>query len=429
MREYLSIAGGHPLSGDVRVSGAKNCALPQLIATLLSSGECTLANVPDLDDIGVTLRLLRSTGAEVAWNEHRVTVRAAKIESSEAPANLVKAMRASFWVLGPLLARTGSARVALPGGDAIGTRPVDLHLKGLVRFGADIRLQNGIVIASAPGRLRPGRIELDFPSVGATHQLLMTAALIPGETIIEGAAREPEVVELARFIRSMGAEIEGEGSGTLRIVGREQLGDASAWVLGDRIEACTYLLAGAMTQGDVRVRGIAGEDLGAVLPTLADAGCEISVDAEGVRARAQQRLRAVSFSTAPFPGVATDVQPLLMAAMASAEGECTITETIFESRFGHATEYRRLGAQIFIDGPNAEVRGSDRLEGCAVEAGDIRAAAGLVLLGLVAGGTTEVYEIHHLDRGYEDMVGKLRSLGAQIVRVPAFDGKEVVLGC
>jgi len=428
VREYLSVKGGKRLCGVVEVSGAKNSALPLLMATLLSSGECVVTNVPDLDDIEVTIKLLRSLGAEVSRQGSTVKVKATKLSKSEAPHGLVKAMRASFWVLGPILARCGTASVALPGGDAIGTRPVDLHLQGLVRLGADIRFQNGVVIASAPGGLRGGQIDLSFPSVGATHQLLMTAALIPEETILSGVAREPEVVELCEFLSGMGAEIEGAGTARISIRGKKELGPASISVIGDRIEAATYLCAGMMTHGDLTVQGISSNELAGVVNLLQSMGAQVTSDESSIRIICDAH-KAVSFSTAPFPGVATDAQPLLLAAMTNAEGEGAVTETIFENRFGHALEYKKFGADITIDRRVASVVGVKSLGGASADAGDIRAAAGLVLMGLVSEGESRIFEIHHLDRGYERMVEKLRALGGDVVRVPAFDGEEIVLGC
>lgn len=428
MRDYLAINGGRRLSGEVRVSGAKNSALPLLMATLLSSGRCRIENVPDLDDIEITLKLLRAFGAEITHQGSVVTVYAPTISRNDAPHGLTKAMRASFWVLGPILARTGEARVALPGGDAIGTRPVDLHLQGLVRLGAEVRFQNGVVVATAPAGLRGGTIELAFPSVGATHQLLMTAALIPDETIISGAAREPEVVELCEFLSGMGAEIEGAGTARLKVRGQAQLAGADISVIGDRIEAATYLVSAVMTHGEVVVTGISARELAGVLNVLSEMGAEIEEGEGRIRISCIEH-RAVSFRTEPFPGVATDAQPLLMAAMTNAKGESQIEETIFENRFGHAREYRKFGADISLSGRVATIKGCSNLVGATVEAGDIRAAAGLVLMGLASQGESRVFEIHHLDRGYERMVDKLRGLGADVMRVPAFDGEEIVLGC
>lgn len=429
MLEHLCVTGGGKLSGEVRVSGAKNAVLPLIVASLLTEEPCVFRNVPDLQDISVLMRLLRSLGAESRFDSHQVDVRAADLRNYEAPYALVKALRASFWVLGPLVARCGKAAVALPGGDAIGTRPVDLHLSGLSKFGADIRMQHGVVHASTPGPLRPAEIDLDFPSVGATHQLLMTAALIPGTSVLRGAAREPEIVELALMLSAMGAEIEGAGTDTITINGRKHLNGVNYEVLGDRIEAITYLSGAAMTGGDILVKGISPEMVQSSVDVLVAAGCSAENRPDGIKLVCPERLAAVSFETAPFPGVATDAQPLLMAAMCCAEGTSVIKENVFESRFGHVASYRRFGADISIDGRDATIVGVNELSSAPVEGLDIRAAAGMVLLGLVADGVTQLSDIHHLDRGYDGMVGKLCSLGANVSRLPAYESREVVLGC
>lgn len=429
MREQYIIEGGCRLEGSVGVSGAKNAALPLIFATILTDAPCRLTNVPDLEDIAVTLRMLRMLGARSTFNGGQLQIQTPNVEQTIAPYSMVKALRASFWVLGPLLARAGEARVALPGGDAIGTRPVDLHLKGLAALGADIRFSHGVVVAHAPGRLRGAKIKLDYPSVGATHHLLMTSARIKGETLIEGAAREPEVVALAELLSKMGATVEGAGSAQIRIVGAEDLGGADITVIGDRIEAATYLAAGAMSGGTVKVEGIVPETLGATLDVLGEAGASIELTPTSVSVGARDRLRAASFCTAPVPGLATDVQPLLMAAMTTADGTSIITETVFDNRFGHVAEYRRLGASIELDGRTAAVSGVETLSAAPVEATDIRAAAGLVLMGLVANGATELREIHHLDRGYERLPEKFSALGAKIRRVPLPEDRELVFGC
>ena len=427
--EYLCVAGGNSLAGEVQVSGAKNAALPLLISALLSGEECVFENVPNLDDISKLMRMFRSFGVDASFQDHTARITASKISRFEAPYGLVKSLRASFWVLGPLLARCGQARVALPGGDAIGTRPVDLHLKGLEKFGVTFRLEHGVVHASVPGRLRPAKIKLEYPSVGATHQLLMTAASIPGETIIEGAAREPEVEELASVLRLMGAEIQGAGSGTIQIFGTDSPSGIKHKIIGDRIEAATYLLGAAITQGDVTVHGIPGSILESTLDVIRSAGAQVDSGDDYIRVRCGRRLSAVSFDTAPFPGVATDVQPLLMAALCAAEGQSCVHETVFESRFGHVAEYRRFGAKISIDGRKAYIDGTSDLSAAPVEGLDIRAAAGMVLLGLVADGVTQVRDIHHLDRGYDGLVTKFQTIGADIARLPAYELKEEVWGC
>lgn len=429
MLEHIKIVGGGRLTGSISVSGAKNAALPLLIATLVSSERCVLSNLPRLDDIAVTLRLLKSLGAEVDVKDDTVSLEVPEISKIEAPYSLVKALRASFWVFGPILARTGRAQVSLPGGDAIGVRPVDLHLRGLAKLGAEIRMRHGVVFGEAPGGLRGGKFEMEYPSVGATIHLLITAALIDGETELFGAAREPEIINIANYLLGMGACIEGAGTGRIYIRGKKELGGASAAVMGDRIEAVTYLLAGAMTKGDVSVSGITAADLGFSLTAMEQMGVEITAAGDEVRAGMRSELKSVNLETAPYPGLATDVQPLFMAALSIADGESSIRETVFESRFRHVAEYRRFGANINIKGDLAIIKGARSLSGAPVQADDIRGAAGLVLLGLVADGVTTIHEIHHLDRGYEQLISRMKSLGAEVERVPAFDESDIVYGC
>lgn len=429
MPDYLTIQGGKQLNGRIRVSGAKNAALPLLIATVLTAEPCVLRNIPDLEDITVTIRLLKSIGAKAEFNYDRVSVEVPQITLADAPYSLVKSLRASFWILGPLIARHGEARVALPGGDAIGVRPVDLHLKGLSQFGAQIELRHGVVVGSAPNGLRPAAIELGYPSVGATHHLMMTAALIPGETTIRGAAREPEIVALAEFLQALGAEVRGAGTETITILGKSKLGGADIEVLGDRIEAATYLFAGAVTGGKISVGGIQASALRATLKVLGQMGCEVISSDNAVALIGPKRLRAIDCETAPYPGLATDVQPLLMAALTVAEGTSRVRETVFDNRFGHAAEFRRLGAEINVEGDTAIISGVEQLSAAPVQAGDIRAAAALVVMGLAAQGRTSIYDIHHLDRGYDGLVDKLRAVGAEIVRVPAYEESEIVFGC
>lgn len=429
MAEFLKIIGGQQLRGEVEVSGAKNSALPLLISGLLSAEKTVFTNVPGLEDISVTLRLLKSLGAEISWQDKRVEIATPKIIKTEASYSLVRSLRASFWVLGPLLARAGEARVSLPGGDAIGSRPVDLHLKGLEALGAEIKLQHGVVTASAPNGLHGAEFELGFPSVGATHQILMTAALIPEETVIRGAAAEPEVVELAEHLQRGGVSIEGAGTSTIRIFGVKELSASETEVLGDRIEAATYLAAVAMCGGSITLNKVKADNLGATLDVLKVAGCRIEVGADSLKLEAADLLKSVSFATEPFPGLATDVQPILMAMMCVASGESRIEENIFESRFGHVAEFRRFGAKIEVDGDSANVVGVAKLSGAPVSAGDIRAAAALVLMGLAAEGETTIHEIFHLDRGYDGLCDKLSRLGANIRRVELLEDQEMVFGC
>lgn len=430
MIDILCITGPSPaLSGTIRVSGAKNASLPLLFATLLTSEECILDNVPDLEDTSATLRILKSFGAKYEFSNNRLRIKTEKLISTTAPYSLVKAMRASFWLMGPLLARSGKAAVSLPGGDAIGTRPVDLHLKGLSAFGAEFRMDHGVVYAETPGGLHPAEIDLDFPSVGATHNILMTAALIPGKSVIRGAAKEPEIVDVALFLSSLGARIEGAGTDEITVHGIKEAGAGTHTVVGDRIEAATYLLAGAITGGEICVSGISPLHMQSTIVLLREMGCECNEAVDSISLKGPSRCKNISFETAPFPGVATDVQAIFLAALTTASGVSRIKENVFESRYGHVAEYRRFGAEIKIEGRVAEIIGMDALSGAPVEAHDIRAAAGLVLMGLVASGTTQIRELHHLDRGYERMVEKLSSLGARVVRIPTIDSREVVVGC
>ncbi len=429
MSDCLTITGGCRLVGELEISGSKNASLPILISTLLTSEECVLQNVPDLEDIRVTLHLLRSLGSEVEYANKTVRIRTRKLHSVEASYRLVKALRASFLVLGPLLSRGGEARVSLPGGDVIGTRPVDLHLKGLERMGADIHIEHGEVLAKAPSGLHAAKIQLDYPSVGATEHLLMTAARVDGESTLINAAEEPEIVELAQFLRMLGAEIEGEGTSTIRIQGRNELSGATHQVRGDRIEAATYLIAGAVTQGEVTVRGVSPHSLTATLDLLRESGCHISLGENHISISAAAPLRPLTFKTAPFPGVATDVQPLFTAALATATGVSEITETVFDNRFIHVAEYRRFGARIELRGRTLRINGVSSLSGAPVEASDIRAAAGLILLGFMAEGVTTLTEVHHLDRGYESFIEKFNQLGAKISRNPLYGDHDSVVGC
>lgn len=414
MAEIIEITGGRPLRGAVRVSGAKNAALPLLIASLLTSDPCFFSNVPNLSDVNLLLRLLEHFGSEVEFEGGRWKITTSRLVATEASYSLVKALRASFWILAPLLARGRAARVSLPGGDIIGARPVDIHLDGLAKMGADIRVKHGVVFATAPSGLHPASVSLRFPSVGATHQLLMAMSLTPGTSIIDGAAREPEVVALSEMLNRMGAEISGAGTSTITITGREELGGAEVGVIGDRIEAGTYMLAAGVTGGDIVVQGIEEQALGGFLTSLRETGILVDSSQGSIRVTSNGRMRGINVSTAPFPGFATDMQAILMAALCTAEGESVIEEHVFEGRFGHAAELCRMGARIRIEESVARIAGVPVLTGAPVEGLDIRAAAALVIAALGAEGTTEVYEPHHLHRGYESLESKLQSLGAQL---------------
>jgi UDP-N-acetylglucosamine 1-carboxyvinyltransferase len=415
MPARLIIEGGVPLRGEVRVSAAKNSALPLLAASLLSEAPVVLENVPRLADVVTISRLLERLGSEVRQEDGATVARTPAVVSVEAPYELVSTMRASVLVLGPLVARAGRARVALPGGCAIGVRPIDLHLKGLERLGAEIQLTQGYVEARA-ARLKGARIVFDLVTVTGTENLMMAAALAEGTTVLENAAREPEVFDLARLLNAMGAKIHGAGTERIEIEGVSELGGARHRIIPDRVEAGTFLVAGAITQGDVLVRDVVPDHLTAVLDKLEAAGARLDVGPDRIRVRLEGRPRPTDIVTNPFPGFATDMQAQLMALLGLADGPSVITETIFENRFMHAAELRRLGASIEIDGHRAVVRGVEAYQGAQVMATDLRASASLVLAGLAARGATEVARVYHLDRGYEGMEGKLAGLGARIRR-------------
>jgi UDP-N-acetylglucosamine 1-carboxyvinyltransferase len=414
--EKLVITGGKKLRGEIRISGAKNAALPILAATILANGESRITNLPELRDIETTKKLLRTLGATVEGSVPVLRIDASNINNVEAPYELVKTMRASVLVLGPLLARFGRARVSMPGGCAIGERPIDQHLKGLALLGAEIDLQNGYVEARAK-RLKGAKIYLDMPTVTGTENLMMAAALADGVTILENAAREPEIEDLGDVLRKMGARVEGAGSEVITIEGVTELKPIEHAVIPDRIEAGTFMIAAAMTDGDVLLQGYPMAHLRAVGAKLTEAGVLIEETPEGVRIRRGKEIRAVNIITAPYPGFPTDMQAQFMSLMCVAAGVSSITETIFENRFMHVSELRRLGANIKTDNRHASIIGVSKLSGTQVMATDLRASACLVLAGLVAQGVTEVSRVYHLDRGYEKIERKLRSLGADIVRV------------
>ena len=417
--DKLQITGGVRLDGEVRISGAKNAALPILAATLLVDGPVTVGNVPHLQDVTTTNELLGRMGVTVSIDERmRVTVDASTIRHFVAPYELVKTMRASILVLGPLLARFGAADVSLPGGCAIGARPVNIHVTGLQQLGADIRIENGFIKARA-SRLRGARLVLETVTVTGTENLMMAATLAEGTTWIENAAREPEVVDLANFLNTMGARIKGAGTDTIVIEGVERLHGGSYEVLPDRIEAGTYLVAAAITRGRVKVRDVRPDHLDAVLAKLRDAGATVSSGEDWVEVDMHgSRPRSVDLRTAPYPAFPTDMQAQFAALNTVADGVGTITETIFENRFMHMLEMRRLGAEIRLEGNTAIIRGVPQLTAAPVMATDLRASASLVLAGLVAEGRTQIERIYHIDRGYERIEEKLKALGAQIRRIP-----------
>jgi UDP-N-acetylglucosamine 1-carboxyvinyltransferase len=414
--DKLRISGGRPLDGEVAVSGAKNAALPIMCAALLSGKPLVLSNVPHLMDVATMAKLLGRMGVDVERSAQGMQLCANNIGEPTAPYDLVKTMRASVLVLGPLLARCGRARVSLPGGCAIGLRPVDQHVKGLQTMGASIRMERGYMRAEAK-RLRGARIVMDLVTVTGTENLMMAATLAEGTTLIENAAREPEVVDLAKCLIAMGAKIEGAGTDVIRIEGTSSLGAAVHTVMPDRIETGTYLAAAAAAGGRVRLTGVAADSLDATLEKLREAGARVSVGDNFIDLAMAERAKAVSVRTAPYPGFATDMQAQFMALATVARGTALITETIFENRFMHALELQRLGADIAIQGNTAVVKGVERLQGAAVMATDLRASAGLVIAGLVAQGETLIERIYHLDRGYERLESKLNALGARVERI------------
>jgi UDP-N-acetylglucosamine 1-carboxyvinyltransferase len=415
--ETIVIRGGAQLAGEVTVGGSKNAALPLLFSTLLTRERVALRNVPNLADVSTAIAVLRHLGARVARSPDggEVLVDTRDVRAVDAPYDLVKTMRASFLVLGPLLARFGRARVSTPGGCAIGARPVDLHLRGLQQMGARLRISEGYVEAEAE-RLRGAKIVLDFPSVGATQHLMMAGSLAEGTTVIENAAREPENVCLALALERMGTTVCGAGTSEVTIEGRPELGGAEHVVIPDRIEAGTFMVAAAVTGGSVRITGARSDHLEAFIGKLREAGVAVRESESGLRVEANGKLAAVDVKTMPFPGFPTDLQAQFMTLMTRATGTSTITETIFENRFLHAQELVRMGADVRVDGNRAIVRGPVVLSGAPVMATDLRASVCLVLAGLAARGTTRVARVYHLDRGYERVEAKLSALGADLVR-------------
>jgi UDP-N-acetylglucosamine 1-carboxyvinyltransferase len=419
--DKIVIQGGRRLQGEIAVSGSKNAALPILMSSLLTSEPCVYQGIPHLADIRTTLRLLAGLGVAVErekWNRgaEDIKITAGAVGNFEAPYELVKTMRASFLVLGPLLARFGRARVSTPGGCAIGARPVNLHLKGMEALGARIEQSHGYIEATADG-LRGAKIYLDLPSVGATENLMMAAALADGTTIIENAAKEPEIDDLARVLNKMGGIIEGSGTAIIRIEGVRELHGVSHRVIPDRIETASFVIAGALMGGEVRITGACPDHLDAFLIKLREAGVELTTAGDSIVVNGGKKLKSVDITTLPYPGFATDLQAQMMVLMSVAEGVSVITETIFENRFMHAQELDRMGADIRLEGNRAVVRGVQELSGAPVMASDLRASVALVLAGLAASGKTEVSRVYHLDRGYERIEQKLSKLGARIDRV------------
>jgi UDP-N-acetylglucosamine 1-carboxyvinyltransferase len=417
--DKIRVQGGRPLNGVVQVSGSKNAALPILCSALLVQGESTFRNVPDLRDIGTTAKLLRHMGLIVTVNPPIVTIESSNVASHEAPYELVRQMRASVLVLGPLLARLGRARVSLPGGCAIGARPVDQHLKGLEAMGAVIDLHHGYIDAHVPGgRLTGADVHFDMVTVTGTENLMCAAALAKGRTTLHNAAREPEVEELACVLNKMGSSVQGAGTDTIVIEGRDVLHAVDHAIIADRIEAGTYMVAAAATAGNVLVEGVTLEHLAAVAQKMRQAGVIVEREGRGVRVVGKPPFTPTDVTTAPYPGFPTDMQAQFMVLMCLADGQSTLTEMIFENRFMHVSELNRMGARIEVDGRSATVHGPARLEGASVMATDLRASASLVIAGLMAEGTTDVLRVYHIDRGYEHIERKFSGLGARIERLP-----------
>jgi len=416
--EKIIVRGGNRLNGTVKVEGAKNAVLPVIAATLLASeGKSVIHDVPALSDVYTITEVLRYLNADVTIEGNRVVVDASRELKLEAPFEYVRKMRASVLVMGPLLARKGRARVALPGGCAIGSRPIDQHLKGFEAMGASVKVGNGFIDAEVNGRLRGAKIYLDFPSVGATENIMMAAVLAEGTTVIENCAKEPEIVDLANFLNKMGAKVRGAGTGTIRIEGVPSLRGAVHTVIPDRIEAGTFMVAAAITGGNVLVQGAVPEHLSSLVAKLEEMGVTIIEEENGLRVIGPEKLKAVDIKTMPHPGFPTDMQSQMMALLLKAEGTSMITETVFENRFMHVEEFRRMNADIKIEGRSVIINGPCDLQGAEVAATDLRAAAALILAGLVAEGYTRVTELKHLDRGYVRFHEKLAALGADIERV------------
>ena len=416
--EKLVIHGGNRLEGTVKISGAKNAVLPIIAASLLGQSPSLLEEVPDLEDVRTISKVLCQLGVQVENKGNDVLyIDSTKITSCEAPYELVRKMRASFLIMGPLLARCGHAKISLPGGCAIGTRPIDLHLKGFEALGADIEIGHGYIEAKAPNGLIGARIYLDFPSVGATENIMMAACMAKGQTVLENPAHEPEIIDLANYLNMMGANIRGAGTNVIKIEGVDRMEGKNYTIIPDRIEAGTYMVAAAMTKGDVYIENAISEHLKPVIAKLKEANVEIIEDINGIRVRGNGQIKAVDIKTLPYPGFPTDMQAQFMAMGTVSEGTSVVSETVFENRFMHVDELKRMGANIKIEGRSAVVEGAKKLTGCEVKATDLRAGAAMVLAGLVAEGETRVGCIHHIDRGYDDLVKKLCGLGANIVRI------------
>ncbi|AHD03949.1 UDP-N-acetylglucosamine 1-carboxyvinyltransferase [Paenibacillus larvae] len=423
----IIVRGGRKLSGKVKVNGAKNAVLPIIAASLLASeGESVIQDAPPLDDVLVINKVLESLGAKLEYTNNAIRICANSIQTCEASYELVRKMRASFLVMGPLLARLGEARISLPGGCAIGTRPIDQHLKGFEAMGAEIELGQGYIEARVKGRLKRTKIYLDVASVGATENIIMAAVLAEGTTILENAAKEPEIVDLANYLNAMGAVVRGAGTGMIRIEGVEKLRGAVHTVIPDRIEAGTYMIAAAITKSDLYVEGAIGDHLRPVISKLQEMGVTVEEDENGIRVIGTDKpLKAVDVKTLPYPGFPTDMQSQMMALLMVADGTSLVSETVFENRFMHVDEFINMNAEIKVDGRTAIVTGNTKLKGAKVCATDLRAGAALILAGLVAEGETEITGLHHIDRGYVDIAATLNSVGADIQRVSDQELKAV----
>ena len=409
----IIVKKSNPLKGSVKIDGAKNAVLPIIAATLLAKGKSVIKEVPNLRDVHVISDLLRHLGAEVEYEGKTLTVDATNITTCEAPYELVRKMRASFLVMGPLLSRFNHTKISMPGGCAIGTRPIDLHLKGFKCLGADVEIDHGFVEARTE-KLKGSKLYLDFPSVGATENIMMAACLAEGTTIIENAAEEPEIVDLANFLNEMGADVKGAGTNTIRIKGVKELRGAEHTVIPDRIEAATYMVAAAMTKGDIVIENVLMEHLKPVTAKLKEAGCKIIELENAVRVIGPETLKPIDIKTLPHPGFPTDVQAQFMAMLTISKGTGVVIETVFENRYMHVAEFNRMGANIKIEGRTAVVKGVDQLYGAKVNATDLRAGAALILCGLIAEGDTEIGEIYHIQRGYVDIDKKITALGGNI---------------
>lgn len=416
--DKLIVTGGNAICGEVTISGAKNAVLPIIIGALLAEDVTVLHDVPNLSDVVTIKEILETLGAKITFQDHTMTIDCREVNHYTAPYEYIQKMRASVLIMGPLLARFGKARISMPGGCAIGTRPIDLHLKGLEALGSVIQINHGDMNAVvSQQRLQGARIYLDFPSVGATEHIMMAAATAEGTTIIENAAEEPEIVDLANFLNSMGACVRGAGTNVIRIDGVTCLHGTSYTIIPDRIEAGSYMVAAAITGGDLLVKNVIADHLKPLIAKLEECGVEIREEGGNLRVKGNLPIRAADIKTMPHPGFPTDMQAQFMALMTVANGTSVITETVFENRFMHADELRRMGANIKTDGRNAVVEGVKRLTGCKVKATDLRAGAALIIAALAAEGSTEITGVNYIDRGYEELVQKFQTIGANIIRV------------